>query len=127
MNKKELVAEVMDRWTDTFYSDVRELLEIYSTEEYSLKELDELTEEVIYEMIKFYAENNSHYNNYVNNKNTVLTKNYLLLILNVFQNYYNDFVNISDDDLDNMYKEIAKEDIKQMTAKKLINTYIKNL
>jgi hypothetical protein len=69
MNKKELVAEVMDKWTDNFYTDVSELVEIYSTEEYTIKEHDELTEQVIFEMIKFYAENNSHYNNYINNKN----------------------------------------------------------
>lgn len=65
------------------------------------------------------------------NKNTGFTKDYLLLILNVFQNYYNDYVNISEDDLNNIYIEIAKQDIKQMRAEdienRIINTYTKNL
>jgi len=38
------------------------------------------------------------------------TKKDLLLILNVYQNYINDFVNISDEDLNNLYLEIAKQD-----------------
>ena len=69
MTKKQLVAEVMDRWTDTFYSNVSELVEIYSTEEYTLTEHDALTEEVIFEMLKFYTEHNPHYNEFINNKN----------------------------------------------------------
>ena len=35
----------------------------------------------------------------------------LLLILNIYQNYINQFVNISDEDLNNIYLQIAKEDI----------------
>tara|TARA_R100000781_G_scaffold86_1_gene94 strand:- start:942 stop:1142 length:201 start_codon:yes stop_codon:yes gene_type:complete len=38
------------------------------------------------------------------------TKKDLLLIINVYQNYINDFVNISDEDLNNLYLEIAKQD-----------------
>ena len=33
-------------------------------------------------------------------------KEQILLILNVYQNYYNDFVNISEKDLDAIYREI---------------------
>ena len=40
------------------------------------------------------------------------TKKDLLLILNVYQNYINDFVNISDEDLNKIYFEIAKKDYK---------------
>jgi len=41
---------------------------------------------------------------------TNFTKKDLLLILNVYQNYQNDFVNISDEDLNKIYFEIAKKD-----------------
>ena len=40
-----------------------------------------------------------------------LTKKDLLLILNVYQNYYNDFIEISEKDLTNLYLEVAKADI----------------
>ena len=33
-----------------------------------------------------------------------MNKKQILLILNVYQNYYNDFVNISEQDLDEIYK-----------------------
>tara|TARA_R110000803_G_scaffold155767_1_gene220356 strand:+ start:358 stop:540 length:183 start_codon:yes stop_codon:yes gene_type:complete len=55
------------------------------------------------------------------------TKKDLLLILNTYQNYFNDFNNISEDDLTNIYIEIATEDMKKETTTTLINTYIKNL
>jgi len=42
---------------------------------------------------------------------TGLTKKDLLLILNTYQNYINDFVNISDDDLTNIYINVAKNDL----------------
>tara|TARA_R100001440_G_scaffold72038_1_gene95486 strand:+ start:396 stop:584 length:189 start_codon:yes stop_codon:yes gene_type:complete len=42
---------------------------------------------------------------------TALTKKDLLLILNTYQNYINDFVNISDDDLDKIYFNVAKNDL----------------
>ena len=34
----------------------------------------------------------------------------LINIINVYQNYINDFVNISDKDIDDMYLQIAKQD-----------------
>ena len=40
-----------------------------------------------------------------------LTKKDLLLILNVYQNYYNNFTEISEKDLTNLYLEVAKADI----------------
>tara|TARA_R100000541_G_scaffold29847_1_gene38971 strand:+ start:2423 stop:2629 length:207 start_codon:yes stop_codon:yes gene_type:complete len=58
---------------------------------------------------------------------TGLTKNDLLLILNIYQNYYNDFVNISEDDITNMYIQIATGDFKQIVTSEMINTYNKNL
>ena len=58
---------------------------------------------------------------------TEFTKNDLLLILNTYQNYFNDFNNISENDLDNIYLEVAKEDMKRETVTTLINTYTKNL
>lgn len=36
--------------------------------------------------------------------NNIMNKEQILLILNVYQNYYNDFVNISEKDLDEIYK-----------------------
>ena len=48
---------------------------------------------------------------------TNFTKKDLLLILNVYQNYQNDFVNISDKDLNRMYFEIAKKDMKNLLTK----------
>jgi|TARA_R110000765_G_scaffold24975_1_gene62072 hypothetical protein len=56
---------------------------------------------------------------------TEFTKKDLLLILNTYQNYFNDFNNISEDDLTNIYIEIATEDMKKTTANELINTYLK--
>ena len=56
----------------------------------------------------------------------IITKNYktmnlrkkdLLLILNIYQNYINDFVNITDKDLNNIYLQIAKKDLKQLLTK----------
>ena len=58
---------------------------------------------------------------------TEFTKKDLLLILNTYQNYFNDFNNISENDLDNIYLEVAKEDMKRETVTTLINTYTKNL
>ena len=58
---------------------------------------------------------------------TNLTKNDLLLILNTYQNYFNDYNNITENDLDNIYLEVAKEDMKRETVTTLINTYNKNL
>lgn len=49
-----------------------------------------------------------------------MTKKQLLMILNVYQNYYNDFNNISEIDLHNIYKAIAFKDISEN-----INEYLK--
>ena len=49
-----------------------------------------------------------------------MTKEQLKLIINVYQNYFNDFVNVTDKDIDKIYFEIAKKDIKEN-----INKYIK--
>ena len=46
-----------------------------------------------------------------------LRKKDLLLILNIYQNYINDFVNITDKDLNNIYLQIAKKDLKQLLTK----------
>lgn len=40
------------------------------------------------------------------------TKEDLLLILNVYQNYINDYVDISTQDLDRIYLSVAIEDLK---------------
>ena len=42
-----------------------------------------------------------------------MTKEQLKLIINVYQNYFNDFVNVTDKDIDKIYFEIAKKDIKE--------------
>jgi hypothetical protein len=39
-----------------------------------------------------------------------MTKKHLLLILNCYQNYFNDYVNISEEDLDNIYMKVAIAD-----------------
>ena len=49
-----------------------------------------------------------------------MTKEKLKLIIRVYQNYFNDFINITDKDINNIYLELAKRDIKQN-----INKYIK--
>ena len=41
----------------------------------------------------------------------------LLLILNIYQNYINQFINISESDVDKIYLLIAKEDIKNLKNK----------
>jgi len=43
---------------------------------------------------------------------TNFKKKDLLMILNIYQNYINEFTNISQSDLDKLYLLIAKEDIK---------------
>jgi hypothetical protein len=43
----------------------------------------------------------------------------LIDIINVYQNHINDFVNISDKDIDDMYLEIAKQD-KEIYKRKFI-------
>lgn len=43
---------------------------------------------------------------------TNFRKKDLLMILNIYQNYINQFTNISQSDLNNLYLLIAKEDIK---------------
>lgn len=37
-------------------------------------------------------------------------KDDLLMIINKYQNYVNQFINISDEDIDKLYFEIAKDD-----------------
>lgn len=49
-----------------------------------------------------------------------MTKKQLKLIINVYQNYFNDFVNVTDKDIDKIYFEIAKKDIKQNINKREI-------
>jgi hypothetical protein len=39
------------------------------------------------------------------------TKKDLLLIINTYQNYMNDFVNVTDKDINNIYLEVAKQDL----------------
>lgn len=38
----------------------------------------------------------------------------VLLIINTYQNYINDFVDLSDRDLDNIYSEVAKKDLENL-------------
>ena len=40
-----------------------------------------------------------------------MTKKELKNILNIYQNYYNDFKNITDDDLNKIYLMVAKSDL----------------
>ena len=49
---------------------------------------------------------------------TNFKKKDLLLILNIYQNYINEFVNITDEDLNNIYLQIAKEDLKESLTNK---------
>ena len=44
----------------------------------------------------------------------------LLIILNIYQNYINQFINISDEELNNIYLQIAKEEIKNLLTNKTI-------
>ena len=48
---------------------------------------------------------------------TNFKKRDLLLILNIYQNYINEFINISESDLNKIYLLIAKEDIKNLINK----------
>lgn len=52
-----------------------------------------------------------------------MTKKELKNILNIYQNYYNDFRNISDNDLNQIYLMVAKSDL----SIKQIKTEITNL
>ena len=52
---------------------------------------------------------------------TNFKKKDLLLILNIYQKYINQFVNINDEDLNNIYLQIAKEDFKTNTNYKILN------
>lgn len=49
-----------------------------------------------------------------------MTKTELLLIINIYQNHFNHFINVNDKDLNAIYLELAKRDIKQN-----INKFIK--
>ncbi len=42
-----------------------------------------------------------------------MTKEKLLLIINIYQNHFNDFINVNDEDLNAIYLELAKRDMKQ--------------
>jgi hypothetical protein len=52
-----------------------------------------------------------------------MTKTELKNILNIYQNYYNDFRNISNDDINQIYLMVAKSDL----SIKQIKTEITNL
>ena len=56
-----------------------------------------------------------------------MTKKELKNILNIYQNYYNDFKNISDDDLNEIYLMVAKSDLSIKQIKKEVNKLINNL
>ena len=45
------------------------------------------------------------------------TKKDLLLILNTYQNYINDYKNISEKDLDKIYYQVAKNDLEELRKK----------
>lgn len=49
------------------------------------------------------------------------TKKDLLLIINTYQNYMNDFVNVTDKDINNIYLKIAKKDLHATFYGKLDN------
>ena len=53
-----------------------------------------------------------------------MTKKELKNILNIYQNYYNDFKNISDDDLNQIYLMVAKSDLSIKQIKKEVNKVI---
>ena len=53
-----------------------------------------------------------------------MTKKELKNILNIYQNYYNDFKNISDDDLNKIYLMVAKSDLSIKQIKKEVNKLI---
>ena len=56
------------------------------------------------------------------------TKKDLLNIINVYQNYTNDFVNVSNKDINNIYFNIAKNDFKNLNKElvKLINNLFRD-
>jgi hypothetical protein len=56
-----------------------------------------------------------------------MTKKELKNILNIYQNYYNDFKNISDDDLNQIYLMVANSDLSIKQIKKEVNKLINNL
>ena len=51
-----------------------------------------------------------------------LTKKDILKILNTYQNYINDFVNISDEDLTKMYQNLDIKQTKELNPKQLLRT-----
>ena len=54
MDKEQLINKVVDVWTDNFYTEIREIVEVY-TLQYEGDELDEIIEGVITKMIKLYT------------------------------------------------------------------------
>jgi len=56
-----------------------------------------------------------------------MTKKELKNILNIYQNYYNDFKNITDDDLNKIYLMVAKSDLSIKQIKTEVNKLINNL
>lgn len=56
-----------------------------------------------------------------------MTKKELKNILNIYQNYYNDFKNISDDDLNQIYLMVAKSELSIKQIKTELNKLINNL
>ena len=54
-----------------------------------------------------------------------MTKTELENILNIYQNYYNDFRNISKDDLNKIYFMIAKSELSIKQIKKEVQQLIK--
>ena len=52
------------------------------------------------------------------------TKKDLLLIINTYQNYMNDFVNVTNKDINNIYLEVAKNDLHATFYGKLDDEFV---
>jgi len=60
------------------------------------------------------------------NKND-MTKEKILTIVNIYQNYFNDFKNVSEDDLHKMYVMYAKSEVSIKEIREEVNKLIKKL
>ena len=56
-----------------------------------------------------------------------MTKEKIITIINIYQNYFNDFKNVNKDDLHKMYIMYAQSEVSIKEIKKEVNKLIKKL
>tara|TARA_R100000008_G_scaffold63615_1_gene40785 strand:- start:234 stop:635 length:402 start_codon:yes stop_codon:yes gene_type:complete len=100
-HENENLNFMVDKHFDYTHEIIKKEKEWEKTEEDLKEEINKLTAENILLNHKSFMKSSDMTN---------FTKKDLLLILNVYQNHINDFVNISDEDLSKIYLQIAVAD-----------------